>query len=270
MKLKSGRINLAKLTPVEKHDGVWIKRDDLFEVAGVRGGKVRTCYELARRGKLYGREVLVTVGSRLSPQIEIVAHIADYLNMRCRAHTTLGEYSLELKCAAKLGAEIIQHPMGFNNVLSARAREDVMSNHNATLIPFGMKHIEAVNQTRRQVMNLPRECKRIVVPVGSGMSLAGILWGLADFQINIPVIGVLIGGNVRATMKRFAPLLWWQRVEFIDDGVPYKKLVNAKIGSVVLDPIYEAKCINFIEKGDLFWCVGIRKTRMETCNGTAL
>ncbi len=28
------------VTPVEKHGNIWLKRDDLFEIAGVRGGKV--------------------------------------------------------------------------------------------------------------------------------------------------------------------------------------------------------------------------------------
>jgi len=198
----------------------------------------------------------------LSPQIEIVAHIAKYFGMRCRAHTTLGDLSEELLCAKSLGAEIIQHPMGFNNVLSARAVADVLTDSDSALIPFGMKSVEAIQSTRLQVQNLPSECRRIVVPVGSGMTVAGILHGLIAFGIKKPVIGILIGGNVRSTMDRFAPLFWRQTVEFIDDGLPYKKLVDARIGNCILDPIYEAKAARFLKPGDLFWCVGIRKARM--------
>lgn len=256
-------IDLSQLTPVEKHDDIWLKRDDLFEIAGVRGGKVRTCYELAVRALRDKKKTLVTVGTRLSPQIEIVAHIAKYLGLHCRAHTTLGEYSTELKCAAELGAEIVQHPMGFNNVLSYYAKEDVSTDKSASLIPFGMKSEEAITQTRRQVANVPKECLRIVVPVGSGMSLAGILYGLEDFNIKKPVIGILIGGNVKSTMKQFAPLFWWQSVTFIDDGLPYKQLVDAHVNGCELDPIYEAKALSFVKPGDLFWCVGIRKARMN-------
>jgi len=29
------------LTPIEQHDPYWLKRDDPFEIAGVRGGKAR-------------------------------------------------------------------------------------------------------------------------------------------------------------------------------------------------------------------------------------
>jgi hypothetical protein len=254
---------LNELTPVEYYDGIWVKRDDLFEIAGVRGGKVRTAYKLSRQAFENGKKVLVTVGSRLSPQIEIVAHIAKHFGMHCRAHTTLGEFSSELKLASSMGAEIIQHHMGFNNVLSARATEDVENDPTAALIPFGMRSQEAIQQTRRQIANIPKDCKRIVVPVGSGMSLNGILWGLLDANINLPVLGVLIGGKITSTMHKYGPPLWPTMVKFIDDGLPYKQLVDAYIGTVQLDPIYEAKAAKFAKPGDLFWCVGVRKSRMN-------
>lgn len=58
---------MPDLTPIEEHGGFLVKRDDLFRVAGVRGGKVRSCWHLAQ-----GAEGLVTAGSRSSPQVNIV------------------------------------------------------------------------------------------------------------------------------------------------------------------------------------------------------
>lgn len=46
-------------TPIQSIGGIWLKRDDLFEIAGVRGGKVRTCWRLSQ-----GSVGLVTAGSR--------------------------------------------------------------------------------------------------------------------------------------------------------------------------------------------------------------
>lgn len=66
--------NQPELTPVDKHGDYWMKRDDLYRVAGVCGGKVRTCWNLAQ-----GAKGLVTAGSRSSPQCNIVAHIAQKL-----------------------------------------------------------------------------------------------------------------------------------------------------------------------------------------------
>lgn len=80
------------LTPVEElHGGVWAKRDDLFTVAGVSGGKARSCYYLATRDP--STKGLVTAGSRASPQVNIVAHIAAHLGLPCRVHTPTGALS---------------------------------------------------------------------------------------------------------------------------------------------------------------------------------
>ena len=44
----------ADLTPIEQHGPLYVKRDDLFEIAGVRGGKARTCWALAQGAKRSG------------------------------------------------------------------------------------------------------------------------------------------------------------------------------------------------------------------------
>ena len=51
-------------TPVQQVGQLWLKRDDLYSVAGVAGGKVRSCWALAQ-----GARGLVTAGSRASPQV---------------------------------------------------------------------------------------------------------------------------------------------------------------------------------------------------------
>lgn len=41
--------NVDELTPVENHNGLYIKRDDLYKPFGdntVNGGKLRQCYKL--------------------------------------------------------------------------------------------------------------------------------------------------------------------------------------------------------------------------------
>ena len=86
-------------TPVQRRGELWFKRDDLFEVGGVYGGKVRTCYALAQ-----GAAGLVTAGSRQSPQANIVAQIARVMGIPCRVHTPTGELSPELLAARAAGA----------------------------------------------------------------------------------------------------------------------------------------------------------------------
>ena len=248
-----------ELTPVEEHGGYLVKRDDLFSVGGINGGKVRTCWNLAQ-----GAKGLVTAGSRESPQVNIVAHIAKALNIPCRVHTPEGEVSPEVDQAVKLGAELFQHPFGVNNVIKKRAKDDALET-GFKEIPFGMECKEAVIATKNQVANIPPETKRIVIPVGSGMSLCGLLHGLKEKNLNIPVLGVRVGADPLKRLNQYAPKGWESMVELVDSGIDYHDHASElKLGDLTLDPVYEAKCLPFLKKGDLLWVVGIRKTSIPS------
>lgn len=253
------QLEAKDLTPVELHAGHLVKRDDLFSVAGVCGGKVRTCWHLAE-----GAEGLVTAGSRSSPQANIVAHVAKALGIPSRIHTPEGELSPELLAAQAAGAEVVQHQAGRNSVIVSRARKDAEESAWRE-IPFGMECQEAVEATAAQVANLPwGKFRRLVVPVGSGMSLAGILHGLARAgQSELPVLGVRVGADPEKRLDRYAPEGWRSQVELVKSGHKYDELVEASLGTLQLDPVYEAKALEHLAEGDLFWIVGIRQTREE-------
>lgn len=255
---------MQELTPIEKHDNIFLKRDDYYRVNGVSGGKARTCWYLANQGNKKG---LVTAGSRSSPQVNIVAHIARSLRIPCHIHTPSGELLPEVDDAVKAGAKICQHKAGYNNVIIARAREDAEKN-GFTLIPFGMECNEAVNQTKRQVQDIPFEVKRIVVPVGSGMSLAGILHGLLESETNIPILGVRVGADPVKRLDKYAPYKWRFQCELVKSKYDYhQEYSNPYLDHIKLDPIYEAKCLDYLREGDLLWVVGIRKTAHENNKG---
>jgi 1-aminocyclopropane-1-carboxylate deaminase/D-cysteine desulfhydrase-like pyridoxal-dependent ACC family enzyme len=256
----------SELTPIQEVGRIFIKRDDLFEVAEVPGGKVRTCLALASKGWLRGANTLVTAGSRSSPQVNIVAHIAAHLGMEARCHTPMGALSPEVEAARVWGAEIIQHKAGYNSVIIARAHADALLPGRCE-IPFGMECEEAVTQTRRQVANIPAGVQRIVIPVGSGMSLAGVLHGLIDRGIGVHVLGVCVGADPTKRLDMYGPnaLLhgrdWRSMVTLVPSGSDYHKpAVETMLGDIKLDPHYESKCISFLCSGDLLWCVGIRAT----------
>lgn len=241
-------------TPIEAHGEFWLKRDDLYEFAGVRGGKVRTCRALAA-----GAPGLVTAGSRASPQVNIVAHVARALGVPCRVHVPTGALAPEVAAAAECGAEIVRHSPGYNTVIIARAREDAAA-RGWREIPFGMECEEAVRQTAAQVGDWPDGVRRVVVPVGSGMSLAGVLAGLARAGRDMPVLGVAVGADPTKRLDRFAPG-WRSRCSLVRSRLDYHAAAPVdRLGDVVLDPIYEAKCLPFLVAGDLLWCVGIRQT----------
>jgi 1-aminocyclopropane-1-carboxylate deaminase/D-cysteine desulfhydrase-like pyridoxal-dependent ACC family enzyme len=243
-----------ELTPIERRGGMWVKRDDLYCIAGVRGGKVRTCWALAQ-----GSPGLVTAGSRSSPQVNIVAHIAKRLGIPCRVHTPAGELSPEVLAARACGAEVIQHDAGYNNVIIARAREDAAA-RGFREIPFGMECQEAITQTRKQVIRIPKDAKRIVISVGSGMSLAGLLWGLKEQGITTPVLGICVGSDPTKRLDEYAPPNWRGMAQLTQSGKDYHTEVAAAIEGLKLDPVYEAKCLEWLQPDDLFWVIGIRAT----------
>lgn len=246
-----------EITPIEKHGDIYVKRDDLYKIADVCGGKARSCWDLSQ-----GAKGLVTAGARMSPQINIIAHIAKKLNIPCHLHVPSGKYTPMMTAAEEVGGKIIQHLPGYNSVIVARAREDARRT-GWKEIPFGMECYETVRNTAEQVSNIvpiQHEIKRIIVPVGSAMSLSGILVGLQKNNIKIPILGVCVGASPIKRLDKYATLNWRDNTTLIESELDYYEYapdvwLNKDIE---LDPIYEAKCLPYIEKEDLFWIVGIR------------
>jgi len=52
------------------------------------------------------------------------------------------------------------------------------------------------------------KARRIVVPVGSGLSLAGVLIGLQFIGRVVPVLGVVVGRDPARLLNKFAPQSW--------------------------------------------------------------
>lgn len=246
--------NTPDLTPVERVGAHYVKRDDTFAIAGVAGGKVRSCWRLAQ-----GATGLVTAGSRSSPQVNIVAHIAKRMGIPCRVHTPSGTPSPEVEAAVLCGAERVEHVPGHNSVIVSRARKDAVA-RGWREIPFGMECAEAVEETSRQVDNIPPDAKRIVVPVGSGMSLAGILAGMRRVGRTTPVLGVVVGADPAKRLDQWAPAGWRDMVTLVRSPDDYHVERSVRLGGIVLDPVYEAKCAPFLEDGDCLWVVGVRAT----------
>lgn len=245
-------------TPVEKVDGVYVKRDDVYRVAGVCGGKVRACLAVARAGgTCHG---LITATARSSPQAQIVARLAAFLGVPARCHMPQGTMTEEMRDIVAHGGELVQHRAGYTNVIAARGAADAKARPLWRYVPFGMEHPVARACTANQVKNIPKDVKRIVVCLGGGMSAAGILTGLRQTGRDVPVVGVRIGGDPTKRLNTWAPFGWPGMLEIIDvtDKVPYTTAVNATLGGVALDPHYEAKCLPYLRKGDLFWVVGRR------------
>ncbi len=256
------------ITPVEKVGAIWLKRNDLYTFAGCNGGKTASALKIIQDAKDKGYTGVVTSGSRISPQCEIVSSICEELGMDCIVVLNVGK---DTKTTEKLKAHkhtTIYHPYNkgiYQNVLNAVARR-LAAEKNYCLVPYGMQCVKNVKLIAEQVQNIPPEVKRIVIPVGSGMSFCGVLQGLVDYnRYDIELIGVQTGGNPFKIIDTFKPkfvaLPKHSVVTYMPDAKPAARydthLKDVYVGGVKLDEVYEAKCKDFIQDGDLMWIVGI-------------
>jgi hypothetical protein len=250
---------LMKLTPIEKVGDNWAKRDDLFEYKGQRGGKVRSALYLMRKHSSPG---YTTAGNRNSPQINIVSAIAKSMGKPIIGFTATGELGPEVEAAKMKGADIQQVRPGYESVVAARAKT-AAEKKGYYYVPFGMDTDEVHHLVANQVRNVPKEVKRIIVPLGSASSFIGILKGVEEHRPDLKVVGVRVGANPARKLKKYFPD--WRKYGSIvnakteySDPVPVDK---AYLGSIPLDPFYEAKVLPFVKKGDLVWIVGHREIR---------
>ena len=253
-------MNIEDLTPVEYYEkeGIWLKRDDKFEICGVRGGKSRSAYQVILELLKNGYKDIVTAGSRQSPQCEIVSYICEELGVNCYVFMPFGGDTSVIEHLKKNSKTTLYRVRpGYNNVIIARARDFANEMHYG-YVPFGMECAQNVEVTSNQVQNIPDEVKRIVIPVGSGMSFSSVVTGLTKFSIQKPILGVQVGKDPSKVISEYADGLFFTDYKIVKSPVDYHDAIEAWVGNVNLDPIYEAKCFEYLQSGDLLWIVGHR------------
>ena len=253
-------MKIDELTPVEYYEkeGIWLKRDDLFEICGVRGGKARSAYQVITELIEEGYDTIVTAGSRQSPQCEIVSFICESLGVRCKLFMPFGgDTSVISNIKNNPNTEIIRVRPGYNNIIVARARE-YAENRNCGYVPFGMECEKNVEVTSKQVQNIPEQVKRIVIPVGSGMSFSSVVTGMLRYGVDKPILGVRVGKDPTKIIQEYAVGLDFLDWNIVESSVDYHTDLEEYVGDYRLDPIYEAKCREFLKEGDLLWVVGKR------------
>ena len=256
-------MNVEELTPVERRGDYWFKRDDLFEVYGARGGKARAAFQLISQALAQGFKGIATAGARESPQCEIVSCICEALRVPCFLFMPRGRETSVLKTISQnTFSQVVVQRVGYNNVIAAHAREYARAN-GLFYVPFGMECAENVKTTMQQAQNVPQGVRRVVVPFGSGMSMACVLNGLTLFRrYDVRVLGVQVGRRSLKNLEKFYQPFLGCKVDFelVASPLDYHDApAETSLCGVELDPIYEAKCVPFMQPGDLLWVVGHRR-----------
>lgn len=270
----------AALTPVERHGSYWFKRDDRylpFPDLDVNGGKVRQAQVLMRarlatiKGPYHGE--VITATSVHSPQGLIIARVARSLDVRCRlfvgATTVDGAMRHRMMrtavehCAAELDAST---RIGYDAAIVRTMHDYQQRERRGFIVRFGMnldRDPDAIlGTTAAQAANIPRDVSTVVVPVGSGITAAGILRGVAELapQVSRVVLVQIAGIERRPLIRKLTstPFEWHTSRAFA-----YARQVRVTIApGFTLDPIYEAKAflemrwLSLPPDRTLFWVVG--------------
>ena len=185
---------LDVLMPVEKHEGMYFKRDDKFAPRGygsINGAKMRQCLYLVDKWVREEQIQGVASGSvSQSPQHIFIAAICNHYNIHCYIVSGV-KNPMEhkyLRMAHEEGAHIKTSKVGYAKACGGMAQKDAKKfkgfrflETNITLEDKVNTHedIEAFHAVgAKQVRNFPKHIETLIVPCGSCNSITSILYGI--------------------------------------------------------------------------------------------
>ncbi len=247
------------ITPIERVGDIWLKRDDLWRgQAPAQGAKARTASAVCENAKVLGYREINSCHDRNSSVPGMLSRVCKHYGLVLRLWIPASSEPLPpVFVEAKSNGAILEEIRpGYMSVRMKRMTDHAEANKKVIALGLGLDwrncgKLETFEQTADvvcQAVFLP--IKRVVVPVGSGVMFRAITYGIWR---NLPILGVCCGSPPRGSFDSNVTLVR-SRHDFHDE-------VNAVIGGVKLDPVYEAKCLEHLQPGDLLWIVAHRATQ---------
>ncbi len=235
---------------VEKINNNYYLRMDKQIFNNILGGKAQLAYVFCANQK-----GIVTCGSRHSIQVLTFALMCQELSIPCHVHIPKGKDTEMTDKLKETNCIINIEKVGYNNVLNAHARDNAKL-LNYKYIPLGMKTQEAFDIISENIACIKpylKDIKRIVVPVGSGTTLIGVIQGLIKNNINIDVLGVMVGMD---STKFINESVQYENLQLVKSSFEYEKAYKeTKVDGIELNSYYEAKCLEFLQENDLLYIV---------------
>lgn len=272
----------SELTPVQLHQGLYIKRDDLFRPfpdSYINGGKLRQCYMLidSIKDKYDG---VISCSSIYSPQAPITSVVAKHFGLKCvicygGTNSTLLKQKDMPKLVLKNNAEIrIVSKSGIHKILYEKAKK-IAERENLFVVEYGFNIIDYADimfgAISYQVQNIPDELDNLVITCGSGITTSGVLIGLKKYGKKVKNIHLVCTAPSRA--KLIDSILKDYNINanivyhdlFHRPNFKYESGVKAMFDGIELHPNYEAKTflwlknesnIDWEKEKTLLWIVG--------------
>jgi hypothetical protein len=241
--IESPSIKLPKPI-IEEIDGVLVVRDDLLD-----GGTKRRGFNFYIESFPNIDEWVYASPRQGYAQLALAYSCKDY-GKRATVTIPKGERYWLTDEAEKLGANIIEVPMGFLTNIQSKAKQYALRTEKCGIIPFGGDHPIIIEGIRKTALSLEIEPpKEIWTVMSSGVLSRGLQKAWPDAK----VFGVQIGhGTTKEEMGRAIPIP--KRIPFhkecpINERPPFPSSLT-----------YDSKAWKHIKEmasgGALFWNVG--------------
>lgn len=278
------KYKVNELTPVEEYNGILFKRDDLytpFEDIPLSGGKVRQAICLLANNYNYIKEeceghIYSATGVK-SPQGIVVTRTAKEFGFSSLVFIGnsgpkgIRSNNLMMNILTNGGRINYKSRQAYEAPLQAEIRRHAERGEKFFTVKFGINldsdPKSIIDSIADQVQNIPKNLDYLIIPCGSAIMFSGIIKGCQKYDI-IPkhIVGIQIAGYDRT--KTIEHILGDNHLpyEFLKSkDYDYGRLLKIQIGNFMLDPIYEAKAYDYMQrhmqdelkgKKVLFWIVG--------------
>jgi len=278
------KYKLNDLTPVEEHDSILFKRDDLyipFSDIPLSGGKVRQAISLIANNFNYIKDecdgnIYSATGVK-SPQGIVVTRVAKEFGFSSTVFIGnsgpkgIRKNNLMMNILTNGGKIDYNARQAYEAPLQAEIRKHAERGEKFFTVKFGINldtdPESIIDSVAYQVQNIPKNLDYLIVPCGSAIMFGGILKGCQRYDI-VPkhIVGIQIAGYDRTKTIEHIVGEGHLPYEFLrSKDYEYGKLLKINIGNFTLDPIYEAKAYDYMKrhmheelnnKKVLFWIVG--------------
>lgn len=279
-------MDYTELTPIEKRDDYWFKREDLYRpysFSPANGSKLRQCQLLVEKNIGTARNGIITGTSVFSPQAVIAATVAKGFGVPCSIFYGGTREELLFKkhypsLAKELGANIsIVSKLAYTSVLSARA-EEVAQEKAYFHIRYGFdlrNNLDVfIHSVAEQAANIPSDVRNIVITVGSAITIVGLLFGLSKHPNNVErIYAIGCAPNRLNKIQEYANMLYFEygtplpidKVKYVDAfnslrGYKYENTMQEEYQGIAFHPRYEAKTFRWLRNNPkeacLFWITG--------------
>jgi len=249
------RIRLANLpTPVEKLNlpeefkipqEMYIKRDDLTGCA-MSGNKVRKLEYCLAEAKSLGADTVITCGGIQSNHARATAVACAKVGFSCTLvlkgtppDELDGNTFIDLLCGASIRFITEKEWENVNEIMEEIAEELTISGRRCYIIPEGASYSTGVHgyiEAAREIVEFSRETSiffdRVVIPVGSGGTYAGLVHGFKIHEYDCNVTGFNVQRSPEYFVKRIVEISN-EFVEKLKEG----KFKNEQISAIKEDEV---------------------------------